>query len=216
MIGRFFLRPAPVPSTEAAYLAWAAEYDHRPGSERERELWRAYNLTTVEYGGNCVEAIGPRPSTRHVLCECVTGSGQHRRARIACHRCGGTGEAPVTTTVKKSSKVGQAAKKAPAKKTPTTAKPTAAAKAPKVRGVQPVPDRRPANILAVMVAVLFGSLAAVGGTMSYNAERQGSAAPAPRPAAARAVAAPVSGTCEARNAEALKRGLPPVDCGGAK
>ena len=120
------------------------------------------------------------------------------------------------TTARKSSasKVGQAAKKAPAKKTTTTT-PKAPAKA-KAPAVQPVPDRRPANILAVMVVVLFGSLAAVGGTRSYNAERQGSAAPAPRPAAARAVAAPTSSTCEARNAEAMQRGMPPVDCGGAK
>lgn len=120
------------------------------------------------------------------------------------------------TTARKSSasKVGQAAKKAPAKKTTTTT-PKAPAKA-KAPAVQPVPDRRPANIFAVMVVVLFGSLAAVGGTRSYNAERQGSVAPAPRPAAARAVVAPTGGTCEARNAEAMQRGMPPVDCGSAK
>ena len=40
---------APRPGVrEQAWQAWAAEYDRAPGSQRERELWLAYNLTTVE------------------------------------------------------------------------------------------------------------------------------------------------------------------------
>ena len=38
--------PAPC-RREQAWQDWAAEYDRAPGSVRERELWLAYNLTTV-------------------------------------------------------------------------------------------------------------------------------------------------------------------------
>lgn len=119
------------------------------------------------------------------------------------------------TTARKSSasKVGQAAKKAPAKKGGAVKAPSA----PKSRNradVQSVPDRRPANILAVMLVVLLGSLAAVGGTASYNAEQQRrGSAPATSAQPVKAVRATTTGLpgCD----DPTRRSMDPT-CAGEK
>lgn len=118
------------------------------------------------------------------------------------------------TTIRKSSgsKVGQAVKKAPAKKGGTVKAPPAS-KSRSRDDVQPVPDRRPANILALIVVVLFGSLAAVGGTASYNAEQQHQgSAPATSAQPVKAVRATTTGLPDCT--DPTRRSMDPTCAGG--
>lgn len=111
------------------------------------------------------------------------------------------------------SKVGQAARKPAAKKTTTTA-PKAPAKA-KAGGVQPAHEASTAGNILAMLVVLGLTLWAL--TMNSILPNQSAPAHSARPAVHAQPVAPTSGgTCEARNAEAMQRGMPPVDCGGAK
>ena len=87
MIALFRPAPAPVCPVDAAYRAWAAEYDRCPDTEREQALWLAYNRVATERPG--VRLIGPAPHPEAQLCRCTDGGRQ--QPRIACLRCKGTG-----------------------------------------------------------------------------------------------------------------------------